>query len=250
MTNFLPGDKVEQIVSLLEQGKGVREVAKTVGVGSYTVTKYRQEWLSQRKASGLGLPLCECGEPIGHRGWCAVRYARSVARQKFVRDWDGQGVMKPPDGISCRACGAVWACPPEKEDHFQGVCATCNNRFSVGFKEDRDPTIDDFNAFLMRRIQLDLKRIRRTGFAGRCEAISAGNYTSGYQCAMSATMEKEGRRVCASHGDPSCKTSYVDSAHVIDPWLILQQLLIDLGKADSGFRGAVLTAAKSLEQKP
>ena len=69
----------EKAKELLLQGKGIREVARQVGIASQTVRRVRDEIRAQ-------LPKeCECGRPLGHKGWCKGRVRESPARQETLR---------------------------------------------------------------------------------------------------------------------------------------------------------------------
>lgn len=92
MTNVLAASKIEQISSLVIEGKSLRQIEALTGVAKKTVARYRR--LVLQKA--LTILKCRCGEPIGHRGWCAARYAESPKRQSFVKDyWERYRVANP-----------------------------------------------------------------------------------------------------------------------------------------------------------
>lgn len=57
------------------EGLSVRQVARRHGISKITAAQYRPN----------GLPACACGQPHGHRGWCAVRFALSPARQAVLQ---------------------------------------------------------------------------------------------------------------------------------------------------------------------
>ena len=61
--------------SLLEHGAGVREAARLTGCSKNTASKL---W---RHLHNTSPPMCACGRPSGHRGWCSPRIAKSPARQ-------------------------------------------------------------------------------------------------------------------------------------------------------------------------
>lgn len=80
--NELPPDKVDDLYAAFAAGKSSREIVRSVGVAKNTVTGHRRLWL----AAGNAVPLCACGRTSDHRGWCAVRFARSPTRQQAMRD--------------------------------------------------------------------------------------------------------------------------------------------------------------------
>lgn len=97
MSNDLPPAKRRKVLRLLLEGQSVRGVANAVGCAKNTVLRYRAviqaaELLGDKS---VHLPTCECGQPAGHRGWCAVRYAKSPKRQEFIRRWRKKDEPKP-----------------------------------------------------------------------------------------------------------------------------------------------------------
>lgn len=58
-------------------GMGIRAAADFAGVARGTARRYFRELDPP--------PLCKCGKPATHQGWCSVRFAESPARQKLMR---------------------------------------------------------------------------------------------------------------------------------------------------------------------
>ena len=56
-------------------GATARKVSKAAGVAKRTAVSYRAETV----------PNCPCGQPAGHKGWCAYRVERSPERQKVIK---------------------------------------------------------------------------------------------------------------------------------------------------------------------
>jgi len=79
MSNFLPAEKIARMEELFASGFGVRATARIVGVSKNTARAYFP--------SIGGEPLCPCGKPVRHQGWCSWRYEHSPARQLFMKRW-------------------------------------------------------------------------------------------------------------------------------------------------------------------
>lgn len=163
------------------------------------------------------------------------------------------GVFPDTRGVACRACGAVRA-PAGKH----GVCGNCwddyqhywRNAASKEFFEDGgflrteveyDETM--FNQWLANRLVRTIKRASKFGVAERCQAISNWQYgRRGYQCAMPAIMQRDGRWVCHAHGRRAKEVAYVDGSEVTDWYECLESVVRQLSEADERFAQAVLTA--------
>jgi hypothetical protein len=59
-------------------------------------------------------PLCKCGRPATHKGWCSARFASSKPRQEFMDRWSGRAWRKHKHTVkvalhtlrnACRKCG-------------------------------------------------------------------------------------------------------------------------------------------------
>jgi transposase-like protein len=59
-------------------GSTIRSVMRELHVAKNTV---------EMEIKSSGRAACECGGKAGHKGWCAFRYAKSAARQEFIREW-------------------------------------------------------------------------------------------------------------------------------------------------------------------
>lgn len=146
------------------------------------------------------------------------------------------------EGVSCRACGAGRALA--SEEALPGVCGNCWNKFQYASAKISRGTIEDnFAEWLSRRLFLSLKRLKKNGVLGRCEACSDWQYgRRGLQCAHDAIVMRGNRRVCGLH-QKSDDPRYV-SEEADDPYVILAQLMIDLGHRDDRLREAVIKAAE------
>lgn len=77
MANFLPADKVSDIMEMLWAGHSLRDVAKIVQCAKGTVNRYRKVLvylLEQTKCKGKF--TCQCGKDAGHKGFCPWRKKR------------------------------------------------------------------------------------------------------------------------------------------------------------------------------
>ena len=86
----LAREKQMQIARMVLVGKSIRDIAKAVGCAKGTVQRYRDAvlagWVIYGDSYFKPAP-CECGRDAGHKGWCSVRYSKSIARQEFVKRW-------------------------------------------------------------------------------------------------------------------------------------------------------------------
>lgn len=64
-------------VILFKEGMSVRHIRKLTGLAHNTLLIIRKEIIDQ-------LPLCGCGQPSGHSGWCKPRFQDSSRRQKAL----------------------------------------------------------------------------------------------------------------------------------------------------------------------
>jgi hypothetical protein len=69
-----------------DDGMGVNAASKFAGVSQQTASRYLR-MLNP-------MPLCKCGQPVTHRGWCSVRFANSPKRKKFMERWNGKAWRK------------------------------------------------------------------------------------------------------------------------------------------------------------
>lgn len=135
--------------------------------------------------------------------------------------------------VACRACGATRGIP--SSDGPPDICRTC---WSAANAKDAD----DFNQWLANKLLRDLRRLKHFGVTGRCEAISNPPYgIKGYQCGKPATMLRDGRRVCSSHGEIATSPAFIDCPD-FDQYDTLAQIVKDLATADTRFRQAVKAA--------
>lgn len=143
------------------------------------------------------------------------------------------------EGVVCRACGATHATPDD--NHTFGVCGVCWDRFGRSTKER---TEDAFNRWLARELFLELRRLRLYGVSGRCEAVSNWLYRDGAQCAHHATMMRDTRRVCGTHGKPAVDVAFVGGVQA-DPYEVMFETLIDLAHVDERLMDCLQRAAKT-----
>lgn len=76
---YLAPHKIQAANNAFAAGLSTRAAARQAGISPVTAFKLRR--LSGYKT------LCPCGQPSGHRGWCAVRFAQSKLRQVWMRRW-------------------------------------------------------------------------------------------------------------------------------------------------------------------
>jgi hypothetical protein len=78
-----------EAAALLKNGASIRETSLATGLSKNTVASVRNE-------VEPSLPeKCECGAPLGHRGWCSVRYSKSAKRQETIKR-----MHNPPDRLA------------------------------------------------------------------------------------------------------------------------------------------------------
>lgn len=83
--NFLKPAKVALIIGSLSAGQSIRVTAKIAGCDKHTVQRYCKMLLA---ANPNARGMCACGKPNSHKEWCKVRYAKSPARQAFMKRWN------------------------------------------------------------------------------------------------------------------------------------------------------------------
>lgn len=159
--------------------------------------------------------------------------------------------FRPVDnGVPCRACGGVRA--PRGHNAY-GVCDSCwvSIRIFSGCatdgrrhgeaitKTDADITEADVTAWLASKLVKDLKRFKRNGLVGRCEAVSGWAYgrSQGKQCAHVATQERDGHKVCRGHANATLNV-YVNERQS-DHYELLRDTLADLRDADPRFASII-----------
>lgn len=74
--------KLRELRELFRAGQSARESMESSGLADMTVRKYFG-WFELL----YGPRMCACGQPMKHRGWCSVRYAKSPKRQEFMKKW-------------------------------------------------------------------------------------------------------------------------------------------------------------------
>jgi len=86
MSNYLKPEKVKQVVEHIEKGNGIRKTSKETGVAKNTVTKIQRVVIAEKITTDEVIPICKCGQPVGHKGWCSYRLAESPKRQEFLME--------------------------------------------------------------------------------------------------------------------------------------------------------------------
>lgn len=138
------------------------------------------------------------------------------------------------DGVACRACGAVRA-PRASDGALPNVCGDCWRRFQRNRKLSVGALDDDFTLWLSSRLLIDLRRIGRTGVAGRCQAISRWTYGNfGFQCARSATLIRGAYRVCEKHAAATAP-KFLNDDPERDPYQIMEGLMRAIAQRDARF---------------
>jgi hypothetical protein len=81
--NLLNPKKLDQLIIVMLSGVSIREAARRIPVTRGTARKYYHLLVEIRKEQ----PICSCGQPAIHRGWCFHRYKNSLKRQLFMKKW-------------------------------------------------------------------------------------------------------------------------------------------------------------------
>lgn len=158
------------------------------------------------------------------------------------------------EGVPCRACGGVRA--PEGMNPY-GLCDNCwvsvrlfsgcasdGRRYGEAItKTDKDITESEVTGWLAFKLVKDLKRFKRNGMAGRCEAISGWAYgrNQGKQCAHVATQYRDDHKVCRSHA-LSLTNAYVNERQS-DHYELMRDTLTTLRDADPRFAAIIREVA-------
>lgn len=129
-------------------------------------------------------------------------------------------LLKRENSVACRACGALEAGPEDANGY--GLCESCFRRYlkycRMGERSDSE---NEANIWIARQLFLSARRLEKFGVTGRCEAITDGSRVeylanqgarSGFQCARQATMLRDGRRCCNSHGKTAHLVLFVESS--------------------------------------
>lgn len=159
-------------------------------------------------------------------------------------------VYKIAEGVPCRACGAVLA--PAHNNEW-GLCDHCWTKLSgfagVNFDKRRGEwdysIIDDakVNEWLASELVKTVKRLKKNGIAGRCEALSGWAYgTPGSQCGHVATKYRDGRRVCSLHARATNPVFVGDRES--DPYEVIRDAMASLAEVDPRFAEVVREVAK------
>lgn len=82
MAQSLPKETIEKMQMLFEAGFGIRAVSRKLDISRTTAACYFPRIGDE--------PLCPCGRPVRHKGWCFWRYRNSSARQEFMKQWHVQ----------------------------------------------------------------------------------------------------------------------------------------------------------------
>lgn len=87
MSNFLKPEKVQMVVDRIQKGDSIRKTSRETGVSKTTVTNIQRVMVAEKIERNEAVPLCACGQPAGHKGWCSYRLAASPKRQQFLKEW-------------------------------------------------------------------------------------------------------------------------------------------------------------------
>jgi hypothetical protein len=113
--NRLSRDKIDQLFACFRTSMTARAAARLVGTSKDTANRYlrlmeRTEqtsvlclcgkprhvgWCKAQENAEMVEAICACGKSIRHRGWCSVRFSRSLARQRFMLRWHPPKVDTP-----------------------------------------------------------------------------------------------------------------------------------------------------------
>lgn len=90
MSNFLPPEKLRELHELRSAGNGIRKLSRMLGISTVTIRRYIKDDDGTK---------CACGDPVGHKGWCRARFAKSIARQAIHARRSGKIIHVPPAPI-------------------------------------------------------------------------------------------------------------------------------------------------------
>lgn len=163
-------------------------------------------------------------------------------------------LYKRHDGIVCRACGAAHG--SFDEEALPDVCGDCWTRFKAACRfRNQEPNTDRFNRWLARQLYLNVRRLKIYGVTGRCQAISGADsnllrsgfaFQGGYQCAVPATMIRDGKAVCTSHGRRADLVHFV-SEPLSDPYRDFTRLMSELALIDEQFLQSIRDAVENVD---
>lgn len=77
--------RLKQMIVLMKEGAGNREIGRATGAHTWTVRKARSILEAEH-----GKFHCKCGKLATHRGWCWVRMAKSPKRQNVISEMHGE----------------------------------------------------------------------------------------------------------------------------------------------------------------
>lgn len=148
--------------------------------------------------------------------------------------------------MACRACGATRA--PRAEDPSLGICGNCYNQFRYSVGKHGPLDVDAFNAWLARRLYLDLRRYEQTGVIGRCEAVSEWKFDAeakarGHQCGHRAIRLRDGRRVCALHASATAPRYATEAP--IDGYDHMREIMTRLARIDPKLKQCMQLACEA-----
>lgn len=115
--NTLSTNEVATLLEMFSGGVGIREGARRTGISKATAAKYF-------KTLPI-VPLCGCGEPVTHQGWCKVRFSKSEKRQETVRKF-----RMPVLDELCENCD-------RQATHLEGGVPLCDSTKCNSTKQDR-----------------------------------------------------------------------------------------------------------------
>lgn len=93
MPRQLKQEFLAAIARLVDHGASIRLISRATGLNRSTVRQFLREIQA--------VPVCKCGQPATHQGWCRPRFQASELRQKFMRRWhpSGQWPCLPVDPV-------------------------------------------------------------------------------------------------------------------------------------------------------
>lgn len=160
-------------------------------------------------------------------------------------------VFKIAEGRPCRACGAVLGPISSNGYDLCGNCWTsvkmsCGVSVHLSRKDDGRPvssvTQADVNSWLAGKLLKDLKRLTNTGMVGRCEAVSGWGYGNpGAQCAKSATLMRDGHKVCGKHHGATAPVYVGDDS--VNYYSVCRDIMVELAGVDGDFADVVRQVA-------
>lgn len=77
-------EKYHRCVIMIEKGGTIRELMEAEHIAKNTAMRLRHIVYDAMDTLMFELPVCACGKPAGHNGWCKERFATHPKRQAVI----------------------------------------------------------------------------------------------------------------------------------------------------------------------